>query len=49
MFFKTNAATSAACAESEDYTAMEQAIEKLEIGDFDKVNYLKVAKVVIGM
>ena len=38
-----------ACAESEDYAAMEQVIEKLEIGDFENVNYLKAAKKVIGM
>lgn len=38
-----------ACAESEDYAAMEQAIAKLEIGEFENVNYLKAAKVVIGM
>lgn len=38
-----------ACAESEDYAAMEKAIAKLEIGDFENINYLKAAKVVIGM
>lgn len=38
-----------ACAESEDYAAMEQVIEKLEIGDFENINYLKAAKEVVGM
>ena len=37
------------CVESEDYDTMEQVIEKLEIGSFENVNYLKAAKRVIGM
>ncbi len=38
-----------ACVESEDYEAMEQVIEKLEISSFENVNYLKAAKRVVGM
>ena len=37
------------CVESEDYTAMEQVIDKLEISGFENVNYLKAAKRVVGM
>jgi len=37
------------CVESEDYEAMEQVIEKLEISGFENVNYLKAAKRVVGM
>jgi hypothetical protein len=38
-----------ACAESEDYAAMESAIKKLEIEAFENTNYLMAAKQVIGM
>ena len=38
-----------ACAESEDYLAMESVIEKLEIGSFENTNYLKAAKEIVGM
>ena len=37
------------CVESEDYAAMEQVIDKLEISGFENVNYLKAAKRVVGM
>ncbi len=37
------------CVESEDYGAMEQVIEKLEISGFENINYLKAAKRVVGM
>lgn len=37
------------CVESEDYAAMEQVIDKLEISSFENVNYLKAAKRVVGM
>ena len=37
------------CVESEDYTAMEKVIDKLEISGFENVNYLKAAKRVVGM
>ena len=37
------------CVESEDYEAMEQVIEKLEISGFENDNYLKAAKRVVGM
>jgi hypothetical protein len=37
------------CVESEDYGAMEQVIDKLEISGFENVNYLKAAKRVVGM
>ncbi|MEA2115053.1 MAG: hypothetical protein U9P36_06690 [Thermodesulfobacteriota bacterium] len=37
------------CVESEDYAAMEKVIDKLEISDFENVNYLKAAKRVVGM
>lgn len=37
------------CVESEDYAALEQVIEKLEISGFENVNYLKAAKRVVGM
>jgi hypothetical protein len=37
------------CVESENYAAMEQVIEKLEISGFENVNYLKAAKRVVGM
>ncbi len=38
-----------ACVESEDYAAMEQVIDKLEISGLENVNYLKAAKRVVGM
>ncbi|MBT3272518.1 MAG: hypothetical protein HN368_05145 [Spirochaetales bacterium] len=38
-----------ACCESEDYEGMKKAIEALEIGDSENVNYLKAAKRSIGM
>ena len=38
-----------ACAESEDYAAMQEVIEKLEIGDFENTNYLMAAKRVVNM
>ena len=37
------------CVESEDYMAMAHVIDKLEIGGFDNVNYLRAAKRVVGM
>jgi len=37
------------CVESEDYAAMEQVVDKLEISGFENVNYLKGAKRVVGM
>ena len=37
------------CVESEDYVAMERVIDKLEIGGFENINYLKAAKRVVGM
>ncbi|HAK46021.1 MAG TPA: hypothetical protein DCO79_08910 [Spirochaeta sp.] len=37
------------CCESEDYAGMKSAIEALEIGDYENVNYLKAAKLSIGM
>ena len=37
------------CVESEDYAAIEQVIDKLEISYFENVNYLKAAKRVVGM
>ncbi|MEN8188660.1 MAG: hypothetical protein ABFS19_02345 [Thermodesulfobacteriota bacterium] len=37
------------CVESEDYAAMEEVIDKLEINDLENVNYLKAAKRVVGM
>ena len=36
-----------ACAESEDYSAMKEVINKLEIADFDNTNYLVAAKRVV--
>lgn len=38
-----------ACAESEDYAAIERVINKLEMAEFENTNYLKAAKQVIGM
>ena len=38
-----------ACVESEDYAAMKNVIEKLEIAGFENTNYLKAAKKVVGM
>ena len=38
-----------ACAESEDYGAMQEVIEKLEIGGFENTNYLMAAKGVVAM
>ena len=38
-----------ACVESEDYQAMDEVIDKLEISGFENVNYLKAAKRVVGM
>ncbi|NNK92796.1 MAG: hypothetical protein HKP41_00450 [Desulfobacterales bacterium] len=38
-----------ACAESTDYTAIENVINTLEIAEFENTNYLKAAKQVIGM
>lgn len=38
-----------ACAESEDYEAMESVIKKLEIDAFENTNYLMAAKKVVGM
>ena len=38
-----------ACAESEDYAAMEGVIKKLEIAEFENTNYLKAAKQVVGI
>lgn len=37
------------CVESEDYSAMEKVIDKLEISGFENVNYLRAAKRVVGM
>jgi len=37
------------CVESDDYAAMEKVIDKLEVGGFENVNYLKAAKRVVGM
>ena len=36
-----------ACAESEDYSAMKEVIDKLEITDFENTNYLIAAKRVV--
>ena len=36
-----------ACAESEDYAAMKEVINKLEIADFENTNYLVAAKRVV--
>ncbi len=36
-----------ACAESEDYSAMKEVINKLEIADFENTNYLIAAKRVV--
>ena len=38
-----------ACAESEDYSAMEKVIAKLEIAEFENTNYLVAAKRVVGL
>ncbi len=38
-----------ACCESEDYTGMKKAIDALELGNHENVNYLKAAKRSIGM
>lgn len=38
-----------ACCESEDYAGMKNAIEALEMGGHENVNYLKAAKQSIGM
>jgi hypothetical protein len=38
-----------ACAESEDYKAMKEVIQKLEIADFENTNYLIAAKRVVGI
>ncbi len=38
-----------ACVESEDYNAMGQVIDRLEISGFENTNYLKAAKRVVGM
>jgi hypothetical protein len=37
------------CCESEDYLGMKKAIEALEIGGYENINYLKAAKRSIGM
>ena len=36
-----------ACAESEDYSAMKEVIDKLQITDFENTNYLIAAKRVV--
>lgn len=38
-----------ACVESENYTGMKQVIEGLGIAEMPNTNYLKAAKVVVGM
>jgi hypothetical protein len=38
-----------ACVESEDYLAMTEVIDKLEIAAFENTNYLKAAKQVVGI
>ena len=37
------------CCESEDYLGMKKAIDALEIGGYENINYLKAAKRSIGM
>lgn len=38
-----------ACCESEDYAAMAKVVEALGLSGFENVNYLKAAKLVVGM
>jgi len=47
--FFNGALVETACAESEDYAAIESVINKLEIAELENTNYLKAAKQVIGM